>query len=396
MTKKKIVVAATEIASTLGATLIDESKKNGKKETKVKKTNGTVKPMPKPAPLPDAMSVRELIDPSDKAPTAVSIGQPFAAPTAPVQVAPQPVAKPAPKPAPVNPLLAQILKAGKKQSGTAVAEALETAHAVLSPEGAKAFVDALTIAEELAVGKMSFNQSREFAFQDWCKMTLSQQEARLQGWAKAGDVIAAGVIETLNAFRKSTVDVITPMMELVDKVVLPAKAVQNYTDLSNLIRDLQKEGLVEGFVNKHLNNPKAVLIGFPRPAAYLPAMERGQVIAMAEAGWQFVKEAEEVAKKDGEKRNAIREDKMRQLKDQATLLPGDELGKEGTVFLRASERVAALLQIRKSEKGYDIRISRSIGIPDMPQPTGWVDIEIDARDWPDRDLYRAFQAWWKG
>jgi hypothetical protein len=192
------------------------------------------------------------------------------------------------------------------------------------------------------------------------------------------------------------VDVISPLWELMTVIVRPADSVNTYHDLSQLMKYLRDQRkLVQSRMadrnQKHWPQGTIVLGEGWHQVGYMPAMERNHKIPLAEAGWPYVLAAEGRAKEWA----GQRKDQLEDLKSQADVISLEDVegGKQGQVFLKTGPNSGALAAVKKDGRGLGVRIVRTIGM--RARPGGWMRGDAPQADWPDSDLFFAFEAWKK-
>jgi len=295
----------------------------------------------------------------------------------------KPTAMPAPKPAvvkPSNSVLDAILKKGAKLDGKAIVAAIDTANDILASEKAvTAFVEAINIADALAINRLSSRMSRA----DWYRLSPIVVKEHLRGWADDGDKNAMQALEAVDTFNISTVDVTKSLWELVNLIVRPANAVASYYQLTQLLEDLLSKGILDMRRNLEEWPDEVILITRGRDTiGYRPAKDR----MMAEYGWPWLKEAEARAKEraDG---NQLRLDEMRSQDTGLTFAEATK-GGEGYLFFKTGHNSGALLDVRSNGV---VRFASTVGM--KTHFTGWHDLESPIAEWEDEKLFYAFNEW---
>lgn len=287
-------------------------------------------------------------------------------------------------------LLDEILAAGGQT--THVAEAINMANTILTNEGAiTTFVETIKGAEALYMNRLGFERIEQDVRQELDGMDLQAIEQKLASWGKEGDSTATALLTPLTAFHKSAVDVLGPLWSLYTEIIRPARRVRTYYELSQLLKRLVEKGLVERLARRHYPE-KAIVLGDEQHATgYLPAMERGSVVPMAEAGWPWMKKAEEAAKET----LSGRAQKLDKLNEETTpgFMPADvESGKEGVILLRTPGvglNSGALLRIRNKR----FVVIEAVGLRTERKP--WMSTDSRRDEWPSKDIHDAFRLWMK-
>ncbi len=298
---------------------------------------------------------------------------------------------PTPEPAKPASLLEEIFLAGDALSGVDVMGGIAVANSILTNSRAVAiFVKALSEADALAIQKLGFDRLEADVKEEWYALSLAEIETQLRDWVREGSDAPGKMLAVLAAIggTAKTVDAIDPLWRLYVEIVRPARDVQTYYELSQLLKNLNSKGLTETFLDRTNLPADAVTLrgrGW-HTTRYLPAMERGKKIPMAEAGWPFIKEAEARAQKWAEERRG----RLAELKGSATkdFTPAKaKAGNEGTIFLQTGPNSGALLQVEKNK----VRIAQVVGT--MARRTGWMSWDSEQEPWLDENLFNAFQAW---
>ena len=282
--------------------------------------------------------------------------------------------------------LAGLFLAGEALSGIDVAGGIARADKILTNARAIGiFVDAIGKAEKLAIHELKFGRLESEAKETWYALSFAEVEAQIQTWAGAGDATAQGILTVFTQIRKiaDMVDAIKPLWQLYCKVVRPANEVRSYSDLSNLLRELRSSNVVQVFTRR--KPPEyAIMVG---NTAYVPAMERGEKVPMADAGWPFLQEAQGRAAKYIKGRKT-RVEELRGSVDKVTPAQA-RAGRTGTIWLEVSDSKGAMALVRKTGDLMQVRINQAVGLP--LNSTGWM--SWDTKNWPDPGLFRAFQKW---
>lgn len=375
MAKKTInvVEAAKNLANGLGRGVtpeidVPESKpENSGKKTADKKTR-TQKPKARP----------EVAEPEVTTPK----------PTMPGPVAPE-TASAATTSEESDDSLTGLFLAGKALSGIDVLGGIARADKILTNARAIGiFVDAIGKAEKLAIHELKFGRLESEAKEKWYALSFAEVEAQIQTWAKASDTTAQGILTVFAQIRKiaDMVDAIKPLWQLYCEVVRPAREVRSYKDLANLMRKLKASHVVEVFFARRKPPEHAIMVG---STAYVPAMERGEKVPMADAGWPFLQEAQGRAAKYIEGRKT-RVEELRGSVDKLTPAQA-RAGRAGTIWLEVSDSKGAMALVRKTGDLMQVRINQAVGLP--LNSTGWMSWDTPQDDWPDPGLFHAFHKW---
>lgn len=282
-----------------------------------------------------------------------------------------------------------LFLAGEALSGIDVLGGIARADKILTNARAIGiFVDAIGKAEKLAIHELKFGRLESEAKEKWYALSFAEVEAQIQTWAKAGDSTAQGILTVFAQIRKiaDMVDAIKPLWQLYCEVVRSAREVRSYKDLADLMRKLKDSRVVEVFFARRKPPEHAIMVG---NTAYVPAMERGEKVPMADAGWPFLQEAQRRAAKYIEGRKT-RTEELRGSVDNPT--PAQvRAGRTGTIWLEVSDSKGAMALVRKTGELMQVRINQAVGLP--LNSTGWMSWDTPQDDWPDPGLFHAFHKW---
>jgi len=346
------------------------------------KTDSTVEAIEKTSPLVDAAAIALAL-----AHNGNQVHLQGAEPAKQAKKAKAEVAKPTQT---ESSLMDEILRAGDALNGEKVAEAIQTAHQILTNASAVAvFANAIISADDLAMQKLGFDRDAGKAQAKWYTLTLVELEKQLRCWAENGDQVAGALLKPLAMFEKSKADVTQQLWRLMTEIIRPTRGVRSYYDLSQLLKKLVDMGLVERLA-RNCYPEKAVVLGvLQHSTGYLPSMERGMVIPMAEAAWPWIKKAEAQAKQWTENKHK----RLVELHSQDTgMTPVEaENGREGKVFLQVGPNSGALLLIGRRR----IRFEEIVGLKLSGPARGTLNWNAGQNYWPNDDLYYAFEAWKK-
>ncbi len=188
-------------------------------------------------------------------------------------------------------LLSDIMNAGR--SLEQVGKSIKIANAILNdPKAIVIFLTAIARADEWATMKKNFDNSAVKVREKWMSMTLPEIMNELSHEETMGDQTAGQILNTLNAYKKSPIDVLEPLWRL-EEIVREANGVDTYFQLGNLLKKLQQKGFVETLSYRKFYPEIAIVVG---GVAYVPMKEQGRILPIAEAGWSFLKQAEIRAK----------------------------------------------------------------------------------------------------
>jgi hypothetical protein len=285
-----------------------------------------------------------------------------------------------------NNLLAEILENGDQM--LQVCAQIKTAQTILSnPKAIALFINAVLQADSLAEAKLQFDQSLTKVRNDWCKLNLRDFLRMLEDWADKGDKIAAQILQTLAAYKKTAVDIVEPLWKLVTEIVRPANEAESYFHLAQLMKKLQDNGFVDFITPRKFYPEAAIVFGF---GAYLPKRERGHLIPIIDAGWTFLKEAEKRAKE----RMAGQILQIEEMKTEADLNPitpeEARASKEGKLFLIIGNNGGVLYHIK------DRKVSVEVSVNTFTRSSGFVSFHRVAEYWRDQTVAVRFERWLDG
>lgn len=283
----------------------------------------------------------------------------------------------------------QLLKrASAFDSGKQLAGAIKEAdEASAEPEVVAFFVSVIDKADELGVRRFGFDRSPEQAEREWVALSPSEMEKELRQWSNEGDTIASQVLVELEQFKKNTL-LWDLFWRVTRQFVRPCWSIRTYGNLSSFLREMAQKGLAQTLVDpKHVPQDGIPIQARMHTLVYLPKKD----IAVSEAGWPFVKEAEKRAKGWAQEQQGRMED----LEEQATGLtpPRVKDGQEGRMSVRIGINRGVLLEVRNRSGNAELRVIKTVGVFVKPIPSNWIKWNSPGSDWPSEEVFNAVRAW---
>ena len=280
--------------------------------------------------------------------------------------------------------LAALLK--NRASAVDVRQVFQEADDIVAdPQYIRGFAATVRDADEIGVHKLAATKPWAEACEKWFALSWDEQEAELREWAKAGDTLAASVVEGLEQFNQN-VPLRDELREAVDRFERPCRGIENLVQLKRFLDGLVEEGLVHR-INGPSYIPEDGIVNTIESGKLLYAPKK--VIRTARIGWLFVKEAETEAGVNQEGLDAL----------QAKAFPGltpfqVSKGVEGNLFLFLGSSQAVLLECKLEGDRMTAKVVETVGLPDLlpSEPILW-EKRYERNKWPDARIPKSLKHW---
>jgi hypothetical protein len=336
-----------------------------KAPTTVPETATTTAPVPAPAPAPAPVLEKVATPPPAPAATPAKVLE--------VAVIPE------------NDLLAGIMAA---VDGTNAVQRMNKASEVLENVPAvRKFIGTVKDADGIHAFKLQYKTTK-ITREQWLAMGLVEMERELNRWMATGEDVK-DILATIGAFKRGQASLVLPLWQLVREVIRKAEAVVTYQDLMKMLDGLVHDGWVCRRPNRGDIPKEGIMCSGCRE--YLVPSD----LALAKVGWEYVKLAEEEAKKSQRQQDKD----IRGLMAQATVefFPTEDPADQpaGLLAFNTSPKQAALLEIKKTVSGPRVHIIESIGYGSEPLSDHLIKFDDGIGMWPrgTGGLYYSFQEW---